>query len=220
MMHTNGLLKLFLPYRSDAIVIPGRGGRYWLGLTERPNLDAPLGDPAMGGHAAFALGLALARPERKVILFDSEGDLLMSLGSLATIAEQAPSNLYHFLLDNECYATTGGQPVPNAKHLTYEAIARAAGYPYAAAFTELADVEHALPDILSRSGPLFIALKVFPEVENAPIARRARWNPRTRQQVVADLRQQLEASIQQPRSQGVVRKGCIEKSRGEAGQRD
>ena len=62
----------------------------------------------MGGHGAFAFGLAMAVPERKVVLFDSEGDVLMSLGMLATIAEQAPPNFYHFLLDNECYATTGG----------------------------------------------------------------------------------------------------------------
>ena len=80
----------------------------------------PLGDPAMGGHAGFALGLALAQPNRKVVLFDSEGDILMSLGMLTTIAEQAPANFYHFLLDNEVYATTGGQPVPNAKNVAYD----------------------------------------------------------------------------------------------------
>ena len=101
------------------------------------NLDVPLGDPAMGGHAGFGLGLALARPERKVVLFDSEGDILMSLGMLATIAEQAPANFYHFLLDNEVYATTGGQPVPNAKKIAYDKLALAAGYPSAYAFEEV-----------------------------------------------------------------------------------
>src|SRR6516225_1756247 len=69
MMHTADMLKVFAPYREDAIVIPGRGGRYWAGLTTRPNLDLPVGDPAMGGHAGFALGIALAQPGRKVILF-------------------------------------------------------------------------------------------------------------------------------------------------------
>ena len=57
------------------------------------------------------------------MLFDSEGDILMSLGMLVTIAEQAPANFYHFLIDNECYATTGGQPVPNAKNIAYDVIA-------------------------------------------------------------------------------------------------
>jgi thiamine pyrophosphate-dependent acetolactate synthase large subunit-like protein len=79
-----------------------------------------MGDPAMGGHAGFALGIALARPKDRVVLFDSEGDLLMNLGVLTAVAELAPANFYHFMLDNECYATTGGQPVPNAKNVAYD----------------------------------------------------------------------------------------------------
>ena len=125
MMRIAEALDAFRPHRGDAIVVPGRGGRYWVERTSDPELDVPLGDPAMGGHAGFALGLALARPERKLVLFDSEGDILMSLGMLATIAEQAPANFYHFLLDNECYATTGGQPVPNAKNVAYDKMALA-----------------------------------------------------------------------------------------------
>src|SRR5580698_8770652 len=103
MMHTAEALQLIAPLRRDAIVISGRGSRHWVKLSERPSLDAPLGDPAMGGHAGFALGLALAQPDKQVILLDSEGDILMSLGMLPTIAEQAPANFYHFLLDNEVY---------------------------------------------------------------------------------------------------------------------
>ena len=108
MMHTAELLKVFAAHRGDAIVVPGRGGRHWVKLTNRETLDVPLGDPSMGGHAGFALGLALAQPDRKVVLFDSEGDILMSLGMLVTIAEQQPANFYHFLIDNGCYATTAG----------------------------------------------------------------------------------------------------------------
>ena len=134
MMRIAEALDIFRPHRGDAIVVPGRGGRYWVEQTNRPDLDVPLGDPAMGGHAGFALGLALARPERKLVLFNSEGDIQMSLGMLATIAEQAPANFYHFLLDNECYGTTGGQPVPNAKNIAYDKMALAAGYPRAHAF--------------------------------------------------------------------------------------
>jgi thiamine pyrophosphate-dependent acetolactate synthase large subunit-like protein len=188
MMRIAEALEAFRPHRGDAIVVPGRGGRYWVEQTARPELDVPLGDPAMGGHAGFALGLALGRPERKMVLFDSEGDILMSLGMLATIAEQAPANLYHFLLDNEVYATTGGQPVPNAKSIAYDKLALAAGYPRAHAFDELADFARDLPAILGRPGPVFVALKVYPEVENDPIGRRQRWQTRTRDQVLADLR--------------------------------
>jgi len=191
MMHTAEALKLILPLRGEAIVISGRGSRQWNALVTMGPHDVPLGDPAMGGHAGFALGLALAQPKRKVILFDSEGDLLMSLGMLATIAEQRPANLYHFMLDNECYATTGGQPVPNAKQVAYEVIARGAGYPRAHAFTELDPFAKALPEILSGPGPVFVALKVFPEIENEPIGRRRRWQTRTRDQVVSDLKREL-----------------------------
>jgi len=190
MMHTTDVLKLFQQHRGDAIVIPGRGGRHWVGMSETA-FDLPLGDPAMGGHAGFGLGLALAQPGRKVVLFDSEGDLLMSLGMLATIAEQAPANFYHLMLDNECYATTGGQPVPNAKNVAYDVIARGCGYPRAFAFDKLEDFEASLPSILAQPGPVFAALKVVAEVENVPIGQRARWQTRTRDRVLADLRAEL-----------------------------
>ncbi|HLY46105.1 MAG TPA: thiamine pyrophosphate-dependent enzyme [Stellaceae bacterium] len=188
MMRIVEALEAFRPHRGDAIVVPGRGGRYWTGLTDKESLDAPMGDPAMGGHAGFGLGLALARPERKVVLFDSEGDILMSLGMLATIAEQAPANFYHFLLDNEVYATTGGQPVPNAKIVAYDKLALAAGYPRAHAFEEVGDLARELPAILGRPGPVFVWLKVYPEIENQPIGQRRRWQTRSRDQVLADLR--------------------------------
>jgi thiamine pyrophosphate-dependent acetolactate synthase large subunit-like protein len=188
MMRIAEALDAFRPHRGDAIVVPGRGGRYWVEQTGNPDLDVPLGDPAMGGHAGFALGLALARPERKLVLFDSEGDIQMSLGMLATIAEQAPANFYHFLLDNECYGTTGGQPVPGAKTIAYDKMALAAGYPRVHAFTELADFADKLPGILQLPGPVFVWLKVYPEIENAPIGSRRRWQTRSRDQVLADLR--------------------------------
>jgi thiamine pyrophosphate-dependent acetolactate synthase large subunit-like protein len=191
MIHTAELLKVFQQYRGDALVIPGRGGRHWVQISTMPNRDVPLGDPAMGGHASFALGLALAQPDRKVVLFDSEGDVLMGMGALATIAEQAPRNFYHFMLDNECYATTGGQPVPNAKNLAYDVVARGAGYPQAYAFDNLEDFSNNIKAILDQPGPVFVALKVDPEIENEPIGRRPRWQTRTRDQVLKDLQAEL-----------------------------
>jgi len=109
MFNTADMFRVFQPLRGDAVVIPGRGGRHWINISTNEKRDIPLGDPAMGGHASFALGMALAQPDEKVVLFDSEGDILMNLGALVTIAEKAPQNLYHFVLDNEVYATTGGQ---------------------------------------------------------------------------------------------------------------
>src|SRR5256714_4694496 len=174
MMRIAEAIEAFCPHRSDALVVPGRGGRYWVEQTTSPQFDAPLGDPAMGGHAGFGLGLALARSERKLVLFDSEGDILMSLGMLATIAEQAPANFYHFLLDNECYATTGGQPVPNAKKVAYDKLALAAGYPRAPAFEVIVDPTREMAALLGPARPVFVWLKGYPEVENEPIGRRSR----------------------------------------------
>src|SRR5712691_2950220 len=191
MMRIAEALAAFKPHRGDAIVVPGRGGKFWVELTDNEKRDVPLGDPAMGGHAGFAFGLALAQPKRRVVLFDSEGDILMSLGMLTTIAEQAPANFYHFLLDNECYATTGGQPVPNAKNVAYDVIARGAGYPRAFAFETLEDFAKNIQAILDQPGPVFVAIKVIPEVENEPIGRRQRRPVRNRTETIRDLRAEL-----------------------------
>ncbi len=187
MMHTADLLKVFAAHRGDAIVISGRGGKHWIEISDTV-MDIPLGDPAMGGHAGFGLGLALAQPNKRVVLFDSEGDILMSLGQLPTIAEQAPANFYHFILDNEVYATTGGQPVPGSKLVDYAGFAKAAGYPTAVNIAELDDFKRQLPGLLATQGPVFASLKVFPEVENTPIGQRVRWRKRGADKVVRDLR--------------------------------
>jgi phosphonopyruvate decarboxylase len=191
MFNTADMLKVFAKHRGDAIVISGRGGKHWINISDTA-LDIPLGDPAMGGHCGFGFGLAMALPHRKIVLFDSEGDIQMSMGVLISVAEQKPANFYHFLLDNECYATTGGQPVPNAKDVKYEEIARAAGYPRAFAFDELDAFSKALPDILEKKGPVFVAMKVHPEIENEAIGNRRRWRTRSQPQVVADLKKELK----------------------------
>ncbi len=191
MMHTVDMMKAVAHYRGDAILVPGRSGRYWIDLSDNHALDVEVGDPAMGGHAGLGLGLAVARPDKKVMLFDSEGDILMSLGMLATVAEQAPRNFYHFLIDNGVYATTGGQPVPNADNIAYDVVARGCGYPRTFAFAEIADFERELPAIMAGAGPVFVACKVVPEIENEPIGRRRRWQTRTREQVVKDFRAKL-----------------------------
>ena len=191
MFYTADMLKVFQKYRGDAIVVPAAAARHWVNISTAPNLDLPLGDPAIGGHAGFAFGLALALPQRKVVLFDSEGDAQMGLGVLLTIAEQRPANFYHFMLDNECYATTGGQPVPNAKNVQYDLIARGAGYPKAYAFDELEELSKKLPGILNEPGPVFVAMKVHPEIENKPIGQRSKWMRKTREQAIADLKQEV-----------------------------
>ena len=189
MMHTAEVLKIYMEHRGDAITVPGRGGRHWVPMSDEPGRDLPMGDPAMGGHAGFGLGLALAHPDKKVVLFDSEGDLLMSLGMLTTIAEQNPTNFYHFMIDNGCYATTGGQPVPNAQNVAYDVIARGAGYPAVHAFDAIEDYARELPNILSAPGPVFVALKVLPEIQNEAIGKRRPWQVRSRTEVIEGHRE-------------------------------
>lgn len=191
MMKTADMLKVFLRHRGDAIVVPGRGGRFWVDMTDKPSLDLALGDPAMGGHAGFAFGLALALPHRKVVLFDSEGDVQMGLSILITIAELKPANFYHFMLDNGCYATTGGQPVPNAENVAYDMIARGAGYPRTHAIADLDTFAAQLPKILSEPGPVFCGLKIEPEIENKPIGQRRKWMMRSRDLQIRELQKEV-----------------------------
>jgi phosphonopyruvate decarboxylase len=191
MMETADMLGIFQQHRADAIVVPGRGGPHWVHISTRPDLDLSFGDPAMGGHASFSFGLALAQPERKVVLFDSEGDLLMNTGILATIAEHQPKNFYHFMLDNECYAITGGQPVPNARNISYDVIARGYGYPRAFAYADLESFAVNIERILAGPGPVFVALKVVPEVLNVPIGQRKPWMTRNRAQIIKDVKEGL-----------------------------
>jgi thiamine pyrophosphate-dependent acetolactate synthase large subunit-like protein len=188
MMQMTDILTVFKEFRGDAIVVPGKGARIWVDMTTRPELDVPLApNPAMGGRAAFAFGLALAQPDRKVVLFDTEGDLIMALNILPTIGEHAPKNFYHFLLDNECYATTGGQPVPNARRTAYDVLARGAGYARTFSYDNLEGFQIDVERILSGPGPVFTALKIVPEIENTPIGQRKRFTTRSRAQVRQDL---------------------------------
>ena len=190
-MDTAELLKVYNRHRGNAIVVPGRGGKHWVNISDQRNRDVELGDPAMGGHASFAMGLALALPKEKIVLFDSDGDIQMGMGILVTIAEQQPKNFYHFMLDNEVYATTGGQPVPNAKAIQYQDVARACGYTRTYAYDNLETFSINVERILGETGPVFVALKVKPDVENTPIGGRVKWRKRSQVQVVGDLKKEL-----------------------------
>ena len=106
MIHATDVFRVFQDLRDNAIVITtGTAGRHWMDFSANQKRDLMLGG-AMGHTTAASFGVALSLPNEKVVLFDSEGALLMNLGILATIAGKQPQNFYHFLMDNECYATT------------------------------------------------------------------------------------------------------------------
>jgi len=191
MISAPDVFRVFQPHRANAIVIPvGTSGRHWRDFSTNEKRDLTIGG-AMGQATASALGVALGLPNEQVVLFDAEGALLMNLGILATIAGKQPKNFYHFLLDNECYATTGGQPVPNAKNINYAGMAKEAGYTAAYRFDDLETFGAKVGDILSETGPVFVAIKVIPEIENEPIGMRQRRPSRSRAETIRDLQQEL-----------------------------
>ena len=181
----------FKPHRGNAIVTAqGTAGRHWGDISDQPSRDISLGG-AMGHTTSAAFGLALGLPDEKVVLFDAEGSLLMNLGVLASIAGKKPANFVHFVLDNECYATTGGQPVPNSAEIDYAAMAKGAGYLSAYNFDDLEDFATSIEDIMQEDGPILIAIKVQPEIENLPIGLRERRVTRSRAETINDLRAEL-----------------------------
>ena len=112
----------------------------------------------MGGAAALGLGLALARPERRVIVFDGDGSLLMQLGSLATIAGARPRNFVHLLFKNGVYHTSGAQDIPGGQGVDFVMMAKGAGYRDAFTIDDIAELKRRLPSILKAEGPLLVEL--------------------------------------------------------------
>lgn len=112
----------------------------------------------MGGASSLGLGLALARPERHVIVFDGDGSLLMQLGSLATIAGAAPRNLTHLVFKNGVYHTSGSQEIPGGLTVDFVTMAKGAGYRDAYAVRDLDELRRRLPSILGGQGPLLVEL--------------------------------------------------------------
>ena len=191
MLNPVDIFNVFKPHRGDAIVTSaGTAGRHWQDVSDQPARDIALGG-AMGHTTSAAFGLALGLPEEKVVLFDAEGSLLMNLGVIASIAGKQPKNFVHFVLDNECYATTGGQPVPNATGIDYAAMAKGAGYASAYNFDDLEDFATRIEDIMNEDGPVMVAIKIQPEVQNLPIGLRERRVTRSRAETIDDLRAEL-----------------------------
>ena len=191
MFDSEDMFRAFQPHRGESIVIvTGTSGRSWLDVTTKPERDLSL-QGAMGQTTSAALGFALSQPDERVVLFDSEGALLMNMGVLATIAGKKPNNFFHFLMDNECYATTGGQPVPNAQEINYAGMAREAGYAASYEFDNLEDFTNNIEQIMKQTGPVFVAMKMVPKVENEPIGRRERRPTRTTAQTITEVRAEL-----------------------------
>jgi sulfopyruvate decarboxylase subunit beta len=161
MMKRDECLKVFARHRKDEIVVA-----VYMAAQEIihicPNDLNYTFTGAMGQGSSHALGLALGRPDKRIVVFDGDGSLLMNLGSLVTIANAAPKNYIHCVCENGTYETNGAVPIPRAGKVRFVDIAKAAGYPSTYEFSNLEDWDRELDKILKEDGPIFVELKMEP----------------------------------------------------------
>ena len=149
--------------REDAICVTTMTQTgYWYGASERPELDIGISN-GMSKASSLGLGIAVGSSDRRVIVLDGDGSLLMNLGSLATVAGQEPANFYHFVFDNGIYAVTEWSTTSESQSRLRPAMGLAAGYTQAHTFSDAEDLASELPGILSSPGPALIHVLVVPE---------------------------------------------------------
>jgi thiamine pyrophosphate-dependent acetolactate synthase large subunit-like protein len=154
------LAAALLADRGEMICIAGLGAPAWdiTAVGDHP-LNLPLWG-GMGGAAMIGLGLALAQPRRKVLVLTGDGEMLMGLGALATIAVKKPRNLSIVVQDNEHYGETGMQETATRHGVDLVAMAQGAGFPRTFRVTRPEDVPALKAAIHAGEGPLFAVAKV------------------------------------------------------------
>ena len=151
-----------LKERGDALVVAGLGSPVY-DVFAAGDHDMNFYDwGAMGSAAMVGLGLALAQPDRPVIVFTGDGEMLMGLGSFATIAQHNPANLSIIVLDNEQYAETGMQKTATGFGTDLAAVARACGIASAKTLTRQSEIAELRPILHARGGTQVIVLKIKP----------------------------------------------------------
>jgi sulfopyruvate decarboxylase beta subunit len=144
---------------SDELVIAANGflSRQLYSIKDRPQNFYMLG--SMGLASSIGLGLSLSAPHRKVVVIDGDGNILMNLGSLATIGHFCPKNLVHVVLDNESYESTGGQPTVSST-AKLEEMAKAAGYKTVKKVSDTDSLKHVFAELSRFEGPTFVLVKI------------------------------------------------------------
>jgi thiamine pyrophosphate-dependent acetolactate synthase large subunit-like protein len=164
-LHRREVVNALLHDRGELLVVAGLGSPAWdITAAGDHDLSFPLWG-AMGGAAMMGLGLALAQPQRKVLVITGDGEMLMGLGSLAAIAVQKPRNLAIVVLDNERYAETGMQQTHTAHGVDLAGMAKAAGFARAIQVRKNSEVATLRKLVYARgkAGPLFARVKIDPE---------------------------------------------------------
>jgi thiamine pyrophosphate-dependent acetolactate synthase large subunit-like protein len=158
MMKRDDCFRILARHVTDEVVVATYSSAVdWLALGERPLNYFSIG--AMGLDSSHALGLALGRPDRRIVCLQGDGSLLMNLGCLVTIAAAAPRNLVHIAVQNGTYEANGGHPIPNTE-VNLAAMARAAGYAQVHDFRDLTNFEQQAAHVLRQDGPVFATLHV------------------------------------------------------------
>ena len=157
----------------DVVVTTMGAAREWMALGSHP-LVLVFVPSSMGQATSVGLGLALAQPQRRVIVCNGDGSMLMNLGSLVSITAAAPANLIVILFDNGIYEVTGSQPTPGAPAGRAEAgavdftlMARACGFRSVFGFLDCTTWTDEVGRVLAMPGPTFVALDIT-AVENSP----------------------------------------------------
>lgn len=114
---------------------------------------------SMGLASSIALGLAITQPSRTVVVLDGDGNVLMGMGALASVAAAAPANFYHVVFDNAAHGSTGDQRTISDR-VPLEDVALAAGYRHAQRITELADIDGAMSEMFAEAGPAMLLIEV------------------------------------------------------------
>ena len=162
-LRRRSVVDALLADRGGLLVVAGLGAPAWdVAAAGDCPLDFPLWG-AMGGAVMVGLGLALAQPGRRVVVVTGDGEMLMGIGSLATVAVQAPANLAIAVLDNERYGETGMQPTHTAHGVDLSALAGAAGFPVTALASDADALGTAIDLVRDAPGPVFVTIKVRAE---------------------------------------------------------
>lgn len=166
-MTTLSVIEVLLGQLTNELVVSANGhiSRQLFNCRDRSANFYMLG--SMGLASSIALGVALAQPSRKVIAIDGDGNLLMSLGGLAMIGGCRPTNLIHIVIDNEQYATTGGQLSLSA-NVDLVNVALAAGYDTACASKSSLELCSSIHAALHRQGTTFIVAKTVADADVPP----------------------------------------------------
>ena len=159
-------------HRKDALVVSTSSAlREWNAVSERRDLDVDLTD-CMDRAPAVGLGLALARPELKVMVLDCDATLRTDLSTMATIGESEPGNLVHFVFDDINNVSTGGLPIQGKERVNLVSMAQGAGYAKTYEFDTLEEFLIGLEEVMVQDGPVFVLVKVFREMEELPFPER------------------------------------------------